>query len=87
MEDLATADGRVLTPNLSEYKMPTQMDMPPFRVVHVESVGPGPFGAKMAGELSNCAVAPAVANAIHDAVGVRVASLPITSEAVLNALS
>jgi CO/xanthine dehydrogenase Mo-binding subunit len=86
MEDLAVADGRVLTPNLSEYKLPTQMDMPPYRVVHVESVGPGPFGAKMAGELSNCAVAPAIANAIADAVGARIFDLPITSEAVLRAL-
>jgi CO/xanthine dehydrogenase Mo-binding subunit len=87
MEDLAVSDGRVLTPNLSDYKLPTQMDMPPLRVVHVESVGPGPYGAKMAGELSNCAVAPAIANAIEDAVGARVTDLPITSEAVLSALS
>ena len=86
MEDLAVQDGRVLTPILSEYKLPTQMDMPPYRVVHVQSVGPGPFGAKMAGELSNCAVAPAVANAVFDAVGVRLTDLPITSEAVLRAL-
>jgi CO/xanthine dehydrogenase Mo-binding subunit len=86
MEDLATADGRVLTPSLGEYKLPTQMDMPPYRVVHVESVGPGPFGAKMAGELSNCAVAPAIANAIADAVGARITDLPITAEGVLRAL-
>ena len=86
MEDLAVADGRVLTPSLGEYKLPTQMDMPPYRVVHVESVGPGPFGAKMAGELSNCAVAPAIANAVADAVGARIYDLPITSEAVLRAL-
>jgi CO/xanthine dehydrogenase Mo-binding subunit len=86
MEDLAIADGRVLTPSLGEYKLPTQMDMPPYRVVHVESVGPGPFGAKMAGELSNCAVAPAIANAVADAVGARIFDLPITSEAVLRAL-
>jgi CO/xanthine dehydrogenase Mo-binding subunit len=86
MEDLATQDGRVLTPSLGEYKLPTQMDMPPHRLVYVESVGPGPFGAKMAGELSNCAVAPAVANAIADAVGARVTDLPITAEAVLRAL-
>jgi CO/xanthine dehydrogenase Mo-binding subunit len=86
MEDLAVADGRVLTPSLGEYKLPTQMDMPPYRVVHVESVGPGPFGAKMAGELSNCAVAPAIANAVADAVGARIFDLPITSEAVLRAL-
>jgi CO/xanthine dehydrogenase Mo-binding subunit len=86
MEDLATQDGRVLTPSLGEYKLPTQMDMPPHRLVHVESVGPGPFGAKMAGELSNCAVAPAVANAVFDAVGVHLMDLPITAEAVLRAL-
>jgi CO/xanthine dehydrogenase Mo-binding subunit len=86
MEELAVEEGRVLTPNLSEYKLPTQMDMPPYRVVHVQSVGPGPFGAKMAGELSNCAVAPAIANAVADALGVRVTALPITSEAILRAL-
>jgi CO/xanthine dehydrogenase Mo-binding subunit len=86
MEDLAIQDGRVLTPSLGEYKLPTQMDMPPYRLVYVESVGPGPFGAKMAGELSNCAVAPAVANAVADAVGARVTNLPITAEAVLNQL-
>jgi CO/xanthine dehydrogenase Mo-binding subunit len=86
MEDLATQDGRVLTPSLGEYKLPTQMDMPPYRLSYVESVGPGPFGAKMAGELSNCAVAPAVANAIFDAVGVRLTDLPVSAEAVLRAL-
>jgi CO/xanthine dehydrogenase Mo-binding subunit len=86
MEDLAIQDGRVLTPSLGEYKLPTQMDMPPFRLAYVESIGPGPFGAKMAGELSNCAVAPAVANAVADAVGARVTDLPITAEAVLRRL-
>jgi CO/xanthine dehydrogenase Mo-binding subunit len=86
MEELAIADGRVLTPNLSEYKLPTQMDMPPYRVVYVESVGPGPFGAKMAGELSNCAVAPAIANAVAEATGARITDLPLSSEAVLRAL-
>ena len=86
MEDLAIQDGRVLTPSLGEYKLPTQMDMPPYRLAYVESLGPGPFGAKMAGELSNCAVAPAVANALADAAGARVTDLPITAEAVLRAL-
>ncbi len=46
------------------------------------TVGPGPFGAKMAGELSNCGVAPAIANAIAAAVGARVTSLPLSAEAV-----
>jgi CO/xanthine dehydrogenase Mo-binding subunit len=87
MEEIAIQDGRVLTPSLGEYKLPTQMDMPPYRAVHVPSVGPGPFGAKMAGELSNCAVAPAVANAVADAVGVRVSELPITAEAIWRALA
>jgi CO/xanthine dehydrogenase Mo-binding subunit len=86
MENLAIQDGRVLTPSLGEYKLPTQMDMPPYRLVYVESMGPGPFGAKMAGELSNCAVAPAVANAVFDAVGARLTHLPISAEAVLRAL-
>jgi CO/xanthine dehydrogenase Mo-binding subunit len=86
MEDLAIQEGRVVTPSLGEYKVPTQMDMPPYRVVHVPSVGPGPFGAKMAGELSNCAVAPAVANAVADAVGVRIPDLPISAEAVAREL-
>jgi CO/xanthine dehydrogenase Mo-binding subunit len=86
MEEVAVEDGRVLTPNLSDYKLPTQADMPPFRVVHVSSVGPGPFGAKMAGELSNCAVAPAVANAVGRAVGVQLRDLPLNSEAVLRGL-
>jgi len=86
MEHIALEDGRVLTPSLGEYKLPTQMDMPPYRLVHVESVGPGPFGAKMAGELSNCAVAPAIANAIADSVGVRITDLPISAEAVLRGL-
>lgn len=87
MEDLAVQDGRVLTPSLGEYKLPTQPDMPPYRLAYVESVGPGPFGAKMAGELSNCAVAPAIANAIADAVGVRLTGLPITAENVHRALT
>ncbi len=86
MEDLSVVDGRVQTPSLGEYKLPTQLDMPPHRLVYVESVGPGPFGAKMAGELSNCAVAPAVANAVEAATGVRVTDLPITAEAVLRGL-
>jgi CO/xanthine dehydrogenase Mo-binding subunit len=46
----------------------------------------GPFGAKGAGETGALTVAPAIANAIHDAVGVRIRDLPITSEKVLRAL-
>jgi CO/xanthine dehydrogenase Mo-binding subunit len=46
----------------------------------------GPFGAKGLGESGTFGVSPAIANAIHDAVGVRITELPITAEAVLRAL-
>ena len=68
-------------------KLPTAQDVPPLRVVELPAnVGPGAFGAKMAGELTNTAVAPAIANAIRDAVGVRINSLPLKPEAVLRGL-
>ncbi len=87
MEELPVEDGRVVTPSLGEYKLPTQRDMPPLRTVLLPTTqGPGPFGAKMAGEVSNSGVAPAVANAVAAAVGARVTGLPITAEKVLEAL-
>lgn len=87
MEELVVEDGGVLTPNLSEYKIPTIKDMPDVDVVLLEDdKGPGPFGAKSAGELSNYLIAPAIANAVHRACGVRITSLPITAEKVHAAL-
>jgi carbon-monoxide dehydrogenase large subunit len=86
MEELPVEDGRVTALNLGEYKLPTSMDAPPLRTVHVPATtGPGPFGAKMAGEVSNIGVAPAVANAVAAAVGARVTDLPLTAERVLRA--
>ena len=79
--------GRVRTPSLGEYKLPGMRDVPPFRTVLVPaSPGDGPFGAKMAGELSNTGVAPAIANAIYHAVGVRLNEYPLTAERVHAAL-
>lgn len=79
--------GRVTTLNLGEYKLPTAVDVPPLRTILLPTaVGPGAFGAKMAGELSNAAVAPAIANAIHDAVGVRLYEIPLTAERIHRAL-
>lgn len=87
MEELAVEDGRVVTTNLGEYKLPTVADVPPLRIELLTSdAGPGPFGAKSVGELANAAVGPAIANAVHDAVGVRVWSLPITSEKIFDAM-
>jgi CO/xanthine dehydrogenase Mo-binding subunit len=89
LEELSIDEGgRVTTLNLGEYKLPTSMDVPRLRTALLStSVGPGAFGAKMAGELSNAAVAPAIANAIEDAVGVRLYELPLSAERVRRGLA
>jgi xanthine dehydrogenase molybdenum-binding subunit len=87
MEELVLADGRPTNANLADYKLPTQADMPRFRTVLVPTgAGPGPFGAKAAGEVANSALAPAIANAIHAATGARILDLPLTPERVLAAV-
>jgi CO/xanthine dehydrogenase Mo-binding subunit len=89
MEDLSIQEGRITTPSLGDYKMPCQMDTPPFRTVllHDPTSGPGPLGGKAAGELTNTSVAPAVANAVAAACGARVTHIPLTAENVLQALN
>ena len=87
-EELAVEDGRVVTTNLGDYKLPSIVDVPELRIVLVESeAGPGPFGARSVGELANPAVAPAIANAVASASGARVRSLPLTAEKVHAALA
>lgn len=87
MEELRVEDGTVTSSTLGEMKLPTAVDCPPLRIVHVPTqIGPGAFGAKMAGELINALVAPAVANAVADAAGARVTSLPVTAEKIHHAL-
>ncbi len=88
MEELILGeDGRVTNLNLGEYKLPTQKDVPKLRVIHVPTkIGPGPFGAKSVGETANNAVAAAINNAVTDATGVRLTHMPLTAEAVLDAL-
>ena len=87
MEELVVDDGRVVTTNLGDYKLPTIADVPPLRLVLLtEAKGPGPYGAKSVGELANPAVPAAVGNAIAHAVGARVFSPPITAEKVFAAL-
>jgi CO/xanthine dehydrogenase Mo-binding subunit len=76
-----------ITPSFSEYLVPTSMDVPDVQTIILESGdGVGPFGAKGVGEPSLCSVAPAIANAVYDAVGVRIYDLPITPEKVLKAI-
>ncbi len=73
--------------NFLDYKMPTAKDAPPVQAVIVETdEQAGPFGAKGIGEPGLVPTAPAIANAIYDAVGVRIKDLPITPEKVLKAL-
>lgn len=87
MEEMVVEDGRVVTLNLGDYKLPTSMDVPPLRTVLLPtSTGPGAYGAKMAGELTNSAVAPAIANAIADAIGVRLHALPLSAQRVHEAI-
>lgn len=74
-------DGRVTTVGLHDYKVPTMADAPPFKVDYLtEGEGSGPFGAKGVGELGIVGIAPGIANAIHDATGVRITGLPVTAE-------
>ena len=88
MEELLMEDGRVTNPNLGDYKLPTIADVPPVEIELItEHPGPGPFGAKSVGELANPAVGPAVANAVEDASGARVMTLPVTAEKVWAALN
>jgi CO/xanthine dehydrogenase Mo-binding subunit len=83
MEELRVEDGTVTSGTLGEVKLPTSMDCPPLRIIELPTeVGPGAFGAKMAGELTNSVVAPAVANAVAAAVGARVTTLPVTAERI-----
>ena len=80
-------DGKVVTPSLSEYLIPTPEDMPEIKSIILESrSGVGPFGAKGIGEPSFAPIAPAISNAVTDAIGVRIFELPITAERVVNAL-
>jgi nicotinate dehydrogenase medium molybdopterin subunit len=86
-EILFDANGRQINPNLTNYIMPTSLDMPEIDVDIVDSYDPtGPFGAKGVGEPTSVPTAAAILNAIHNAVGVRITSLPATSERVLAAI-
>jgi xanthine dehydrogenase molybdenum-binding subunit len=80
--------GACLTADFLDYKMPTAMEMPPdIKSVFIESSEPsGPFGAKSLAEPCVIVPAPAIANAIYNAIGVRIRDLPITPEKILAAL-
>jgi CO/xanthine dehydrogenase Mo-binding subunit len=87
IEHLPVQDGRVEVANFGEYKIPTVKDIPALKTVIVASdQGVGPYKVKGIGENPISPVAPAIANAIEDAVGVRIKNLPITAEKIFAAL-
>ena len=86
-EELVLNKGRVLNPSLANYLIPTAADTPEIVSIIVEDPYPnGPFGAKGVGEPGTVPTAGAIANAVFDAVGVRMTRLPITAERVWRAL-
>lgn len=86
-EEVLIENGRTLNPSLSDYFLPTAMQVPDIETIHVETMEEtGPYGAKCVGEPALVATAPAIINAIHDATGVRITSLPATPEKVLEAI-
>ena len=86
---LVDGEGQLRNASLAEYKIPGMLDLPPEIVNEavVSEQSTGPFGAKGVGETATFGVSPAVANAVHDAIGVRLTELPLSAEAVFQALA
>ncbi len=86
-EDMRIEEGRTLVTDFRDYFLRRAPDMPPIESILVETNDPyGAYGLKGIGEPAMVPVAPAVANAVYNAVGVRISELPITREKVLNAM-
>jgi CO/xanthine dehydrogenase Mo-binding subunit len=87
-EELGVDEGRVTSVSFGDYKVPNIKDIPALQTVVLASEsGPGPYNARGIGENPVGPVAPAIANAVADAVGVRIRDLPITAEKVYRALA
>jgi len=88
LEEVISVRGQIKNTNLSDYLIPTILDIPDVTSIIIEDTEPtGPFGAKGVGEPALIPTAAAIANAVYNAIGVRIYSLPITPEKVLNALA
>ena len=86
-EEFIWDNGQMLNPSFSDYRIPLPLDVPEVKPIIVESVDPeGPFGAKDAGEPPAHLGPAAIANAVYDAIGVRIKKLPITPDKILQAL-
>ena len=87
LEKLLWKDGFTLNPSFCTYKVVNAPEMPPIQTGFIETIDPhGPFGAKGVGEPTTIPTAPAIANAIAHAIGVRIKDLPITPDKILLAL-
>jgi len=86
-ENIIVEKGQVMNPSFLDYGFPTFLEMPEIGAIEVETDDPiGPFGAKEAGEGTQLSPAPAIVNAIYDAIGVDFKELPVTPEKVLEVL-
>lgn len=88
MEELRVDEtGRVVTANFGDYKIPSIQDIPVLKTAVMQSdTGSGPYNSMSIGETAIMPTAAAIANAVYDAVGVRIKSLPVTAEKVLDGL-
>jgi CO/xanthine dehydrogenase Mo-binding subunit len=87
-EELGVHEGRVASVHFGDYKIPNVKDIPELKTIVLASEsGPGPYNARGIGENPIGPVAPAIANAVEDAVGVRIRDLPITAEKVYRSLT
>jgi 4-hydroxybenzoyl-CoA reductase subunit alpha len=88
MEEQVFRKGLHKIPSMLDYKSPTTLEMPPVESILVETLDPeGPYGAKECGQGPLLPVIPAVANAVFDALGIRIDEVPITPEKVVAALA
>ena len=86
-EDVIVEKGQVMNPSFLDYGFPTTLEQPEMESIDIETDDPvGPFGAKEAGEGTQLSPAPAIVNAIYDAIGVNFNELPVTPEKILKAL-
>ena len=86
-ESFPLQGGRLTSERMAKLGLPRAADIPCIKVIGIECPDPvGPFGARGVGEIGTIPTAPAIANAVYNAVGVRITDLPLTAEKVLHAL-
>jgi putative selenate reductase molybdopterin-binding subunit len=84
-EAFQVEDGRITNTHLGDYKIPTMRDVPKLTTINVPTFGVGPYGARSVAELPCVPTAPAISNAVADAIGAPIYDLPVTAERVLAA--